>query len=632
VVEGQKQAACRVVSARHARFFWSLAIAADPRDRRKMTKVSPLDRDLPHNKRISLPAFWLKVNGRNIVPPAWLAQVSAFQHRGTKPDDVEITVFAKRGGALSKRISLNKDGTLNADGSACVMAKGEARRVKVRDAKHLAELIGAMEPNQALALGTPRRGLDDTIKIVTAAKLGEASSDTCARTADDIVYRHGTSAFVLHDFDTKGMPPHVRAKVEEAGGFWPALVSVLPELAGAALVTRGSTSSGLSRSDTDEKFEGTKNVHAYVLVADGADAVRYLRALHDRCWLKGFGWQIVDKAGGLLERSIVDRSVGGSERLVFEGGPVLVNPLVQDKKARKPVATEGGRLETRVCRELTLYDRALVKVAKDNEAARLAPAMAMARTKYIEEQTNYFVKYGMAIDRARGAAKKMTDGILLPIVVLPFDDEKLAGTTVAQVLADPQRYLDAKMADPIEGVEYGRGKAKVMIRDDGTVFINSFAHGGRRFSLTLDKDAVKAEIEKVDAVHAGKKLAELLTVSDLDAQDMEELRTFAAARAGVGKLIIKALIKQADAFAFAERAKDERKRRTDARVDPRPEIEAPPPDDPWIPQMETVRDVLVQTSEQRWSIRDMDNEDAAAVERTSLEMHAFTNANNEEDA
>jgi hypothetical protein len=581
-------------------------------------------------ERIALPAFWLKVNGSDIVPPAWLAQVSAFQHRSMKPDDIEITVFAKRGGALSKRISMNKDGTLNSDGSACVMAKGEARRVKVRDAKHLADLISAMEQNQALALGTPRYGLDDTLKIVTAAKLGEASSDTCARTADDIVYRHGAPAFVLHDFDTKGMPPHVRAKLEEAGGFWPALVSVLPELASAALVMRGSTSSGLSRSDTGEKFEGAKNVHAYVLVADGSDAVRYLRALHDQCWLNGFGWQIVDKAGGLLDRSIVDRSVGGSERLVFEGGPVLVKPLVQDKKARKPVVTEGGRLDTRVCRELTLYDRVLAKVAKDKEAVRLAPAMAMARSAYIEEQTNSFVKYGMTIERARSAAKKMTAGILLPSVVLPFDDEELAGTTVAQVLADPQRYLNEKMADPIEGVEYGRGKAKVMIREDGTVFINSFAHGGRRFSLTLDKDAVKAEIEKVDAVHAGKKLAELLAHAELDAQDQEELRDFAAKRAGVGKLVIKALIKTADAFAWGERVKYERQRRTDARVDPRPEIEAPPPDDPWIPQMETVCDVLVQTSGQRPSIRDMDKDDAAAVERTALEMHAFTNANEED--
>ena len=45
---------------------------------------------------------------------------------------------------------------------------------------------------------------------------------------------------------------------------------------------------------------------------------------------------MVGAAGQLLERSIVDRMVGGPERLVFEGGPMLVPPLQQDRRA-------GGR-------------------------------------------------------------------------------------------------------------------------------------------------------------------------------------------------------------------------------------------------------------------------------------------------
>jgi hypothetical protein len=42
---------------------------------------------------------------------------------------IEITVFAKHGGPLTKLlISLGADGTLCSDGSECVMAKGTARR------------------------------------------------------------------------------------------------------------------------------------------------------------------------------------------------------------------------------------------------------------------------------------------------------------------------------------------------------------------------------------------------------------------------------------------------------------------------------------------------------------------------
>jgi hypothetical protein len=35
-----------------------------------------------------------------------------------------------------------------------------------------------------------------------------------------------------------------------------------------------------------------------------------------------------------------------------------------------------------------------------------------------------------------------------------------------------------RAADPIEGIEYGRCKAKIMLRRNGSVWINSFAHGG----------------------------------------------------------------------------------------------------------------------------------------------------------
>ena len=43
-------------------------------------------------------------------------------------------------------------------------------------------------------------------------------------------------------------------------------------------------------------------------------------------WLVWAG-TMVSASGALLERSIVDRMVGGPERLVFEGGPILVQPL-----------------------------------------------------------------------------------------------------------------------------------------------------------------------------------------------------------------------------------------------------------------------------------------------------------------
>ena len=82
---------------------------------------------------------------------------------------------------------------------------------------------------------------------------------------------------MLIDIDTKGMPAAVKSRVAEIGGFWPALVSILPELAMAGHIERKSTSAGLSRSDTGEQLPGSDGVHLYVLIRDGADTERFLR-------------------------------------------------------------------------------------------------------------------------------------------------------------------------------------------------------------------------------------------------------------------------------------------------------------------------------------------------------------------
>ena len=75
------------------------------------------------------------------------------------------------------------------------------------------------------------------------------------------------------------MPPAVAARIDELGGFWPALLTVLPELKDVARVMRRSTSAGLSRTDTGEQLPGSGRPAVYVMVQDGADIERFLRTL-----------------------------------------------------------------------------------------------------------------------------------------------------------------------------------------------------------------------------------------------------------------------------------------------------------------------------------------------------------------
>ena len=92
---------------------------------------------------------------------------------------------------------------------------------------------------------------------------------------------------MLLDYDTKGMPVEVAERIKELGGFWPALVSVLPVLGSVGHVIRSSTSAGLVRTDTGEALAGSSGVHGYVMIKDGTDAERFLSTLHEKCWVAG---------------------------------------------------------------------------------------------------------------------------------------------------------------------------------------------------------------------------------------------------------------------------------------------------------------------------------------------------------
>jgi hypothetical protein len=553
---------------------------------------------------------------------------------------IEITGFAKAGGPLTKRIALGPDGKPVSDGSACVMGSGAARRLRFPSIEEFADCIGNLAQNEAIALGALRPGLPDQVEIATRAKLeklnGTAGPKIIARIAEEICYRPRHRGLALLDFDTKGMPSSVEARLEELGGFWPAMIAVCPELKGVARVTRRSTSAGLYRADTGEQFAGTGGLHVYVLVSNAADIERFLAALHARCWLAGLGWLMVGAGGQPLERSIVDRMVGGPERLVFEGAPVLEAPLAQDCAKRKPIVRHGDALDTlAACPPLTIAEQAELKSLRAKEAHRLAPERTKARESFIAAQVKKIVeRTGAAPHIAAAIAEKQCEGVLLPDVVLPFDDPELNGTTVAQVLADPALYEGATLADPLEGVEYGRCKARIMRRADGTPWIHSFAHGRTVYDLKFDAAALRGALDKAPVAEVADLFVRMALSGDLSPDELEELRDFVADRAGVGKRAIERKLKSAQQERDRRRAEEERNRRAAERVDPRPMIPAPASDAPWLPQMEALNQVLGRCKSPEPPARDIDGFVVHVRTRRIPNMHALTSngANGEEDA
>ncbi len=545
---------------------------------------------------------------------------------------IEITHLEKVGGPLTKRISLSPDGTLKSDGSACLMARGNAQRVRLPDLGHVAALIQSFGSQEAIALGAMRQDLPDHVRVVTQGQLARLNgttpqpAGTIARTSTYISYEPGRPALALIDVDCKGMPDTVETRIKQAGGFWKAFVSVLPEMETTGRIVRRSTSTGISRTDTGEALPGSDGLHIYLHVQDGGDVERFLETLHERAWLAGFGWHMVGVAGQLLDRSIVDRMVYAAERLVFEGAPVLAPPLAQDQEARRPTVFDHPPLDTKeACPLLRIAEQARLKELKSKSANILAPSRAKARDHFIGQHADRMAaSLGISEQEARRIIGRQTEGVLLPHLVLPWDDAEFAGCTVADILKDPDRFVGATMADPLEGVTYGSGKAMVMRRANGTPWIHSFAHGRTVYELRFDARAADAAIAAAPADQAADVFVRMVSNADLDADQLETLRNRASDISGVGKRTLDVKLKVARQKQASQHARAERDRKAAERHDPRPQIPAPLPDAPWIPQMQVLNDVLGASDAPEPPMRDIDGVVTQVRVRRIPNMHAFS--------
>jgi hypothetical protein len=219
---------------------------------------------------------------------------------------------------------------------------------------------------------------------------------------------------------------------------------------------------------------------------------------------------------------------------------------------------------------------------------------------------------------------RQCDGVLLPNVDLAFDDEDLAACTVADVLADPDRFVDATLADPLEGIAYGRGKAKIMQRADGSLWINSFAHGRTTYELKADLANIERKLAAAADADVIALFAELIAVGDIDQTEREKVRDELSVRCKVTKRSIDRAVDDALDKRSAKRRDEERTRRLASRTDPRPQITAPAADEPWLPTMGALNDVLGESKADEPPARDIDGVVTVARLRRVPNMHALT--------
>lgn len=546
----------------------------------------------------------------------------------------EFTMFVKppKDGPLSKRIKL--DGReLVSDGSACVMGEGDAVQVKLDGIEDFAKLLNAFSSQHALALGRlPDRVLPATppapgaaapvVKVVSERNLG-AHPGAIARNKKTLTFAQGEQALALIDYDQKGMPQAVRERIEHAGGVWEALEQATPELKNVARVIRPSTSSGISRSDTGQQFPSSGGVHVYLLVSDGSDIPRFIAALHDAMWLAGLGWYVIAKDGSLLERSVVDRMVGSPERLVFEGAPVLEPPLVQDVAAREARAVPGDVLDTRpALPDLTPGQQAQLRLIKEQAKQAIAADAAAVRDAYDMENAKAIAgRTGCPVSVALSQARMPHDGKLPPSWVLDFDDPGIGFKTVAEVQADPPRYVGETLSDPIEGPTYGRGKAMVMGSESGGYVINSFAHGHRLYRLVHDEATLLAVCAATDAKYVLEVVADAMIDAELSGAAYASIKDAVRKKAGVGFRDFTRAVKDA-----RERRRKREREAHEARtafLDPRMKMEIPAFDAELMASVRPIDAALSTRSGDATDppLRGVDGEILRVVNRSPTKLH-----------
>jgi Virulence-associated protein E len=241
----------------------------------------------------------------------------------------------------------------------------------------------------------------------------------------------------------------------------------------------------------------------------------------------------LNKRGNPLDRSIVDISVAGAERLVFEGKAILGEGLRQEE--REPEVSEGEVFDTS---RVTISIEDMLRVLEIKEGAKAAIKGEAARVRAT------FEKDWLASGATKRDLEQLDRGYLTPGAPLTF--EKLGVATVGDVLANPEKYVDQTLADPIEGVSYGANTARVLKGfHDGELFVNSFAHGGIVYQLRHDAATIRTKIEATkDDEEVKRILTSLLPYAIVDSIELAGLIKLVAKKCGCTDADVKAFLRQ----------------------------------------------------------------------------------------
>lgn len=258
---------------------------------------------------------------------------------------------------LSKSFSMSSNGKIESK-IAAQLTQGTYEQIGVNSLRELGAKLDSLKVHECVMFGIPKCERGTILSRAKYSSIDNRSPETVTRSKEHFAYSHDRAIMVL-DIDKR---PGV--DMPDVDSMIATIQSAIPELGCIDLLAGASTSSNIVSESTGEELKGVSGFHIQLIVSNGLDIPKIGAWIEDRLWLVGHGWILVTDKGGMLEKTLVDRSVWQASKLIFSSAECGAG-LVQ-KKAPRVVfdGLVGGDLSLGQLSEITEAEQKLINDKK----------------------------------------------------------------------------------------------------------------------------------------------------------------------------------------------------------------------------------------------------------------------------
>ena len=415
-----------------------------------------------------------------VNPVSFVSLVSYFPGQKERAG-CELTLLRNNQGYATKVFGLNDKGALLKH-SAANIYEGEAERLSLVGLGDLKDLIENLPPSSALCFGVAEK---QKARLLTQETLRAGShADAIARDRQHFSFPRGRPGILMLDCDARPNKPALHWQdIDQI------ICQTVPSWSDTQRIWRASSSAFIYTADGSELI-GKGGWRCYVMLDDAAAIPAVGAHIYQRLWETGHGYIFISKAGQALDRSLIDAAVWQPERVDFAAEPVLESGLVRSAPQAVLLGSVPLLASAGIKAALTLREwRQLSEVLRQAKQAVEAEVIAV-RKAFIAEHASALAadKLNVSEKRLRTLWKRAVEHHVLSsdFVLYRADGSTI---TVGEVLADADKWHQARFADPLEPDYRGDKRiayANLQPEMGCDPYLYSHAHGGVCYRLVRE--------------------------------------------------------------------------------------------------------------------------------------------------